>query len=355
MDSRVIAVAVSGGIDSLAAGLLIRQQTQQVFGIHFLTGYEPERTDIPSLEKQLGFKIFTVDLKEEFQQSVVDYFISTYLNGQTPNPCLICNYAIKFGSLLSHAQKLGADYLATGHYARVVNPVSFPGKNIPVPWLEKAADRHKDQSYFLSRLDTKVLNRILFPLAQWTKAQVRQMVEDKGLTPVHAKESQDICFIRQDNVSQFILEQTGISPKAGDIRDMDGRTVGRHQGLFSFTVGQRKGINCPAPQAYYVKQIDPGTNTLHVCFKPDLYRREMPVEQVIWNDPESPLPLSGMNLMTRIRYGHKEAPSALTVHKETDGSFSGHVVFDTPQGAITPGQAAVFYKGNRVLGSGIIK
>ena len=352
MPLPVVAIALSGGVDSLVSGFLIKKAYNNVFGIHFTTGYEAIPTDVKALENQLGFPVHSIDLSCVFEEKVVQYFISTYLAGKTPNPCVICNQQIKFGVLLEKAMEMGADALATGHYATIVNPLSFPNmntlnKNISNSWLEKATDLTKDQSYFLSLLEPSQLEKIILPLAGYTKVKVKQLARENHLTPTTPGESQDICFINDAGFSQFIIKKNGIVPKPGSIKDIHGKIVGTHQGLHAFTIGQRRGLNCPAAQAYYVRHIDLATNTLVVCFKQDLAQTNMQVENIVWNYPDTP---EKSTLTTKIRYSHKGAAS----HLLRNGS-TGQVIFDAPQLAITPGQAAVFYQGNRVLGAGIIK
>lgn len=347
MKSPVIAVAVSGGVDSLVSGYVLQQKYKHVFGLHFTTGYEKEPTDLTRIENQLGFPVTGIDLSKIFEENVVSYFIKTYLEGKTPNPCIICNKEIKFNALLKHAEKMGADYLATGHYATVINPVSFPDKNISHCYLEKGTDLLKDQSYFLSLLTCGQLEKIIFPLAGLKKEDVKQFARSKQLTPTHPSESQDICFIHDNNFPQFILEKQNIIPEHGHIIDMDGKIVGHHKGLHTFTIGQRRGLNSPAKEPYYVKRIDIKNNTLHVCFKKDLSQKNFTVDHINWNfSDQKVIP----DVMTKIRYSHKGAASTLFLN----GTFI-EVVFDEPQNAITPGQAAVFYKDARVLGAGIIQ
>jgi len=345
-DSPVVAVALSGGIDSLAAGFLIKQRFKNVFGIHFTTGYEKKVLDLSALASVLGFPVHTLDLSEVFQTRVVDYFVSTYMAGSTPNPCLVCNMQIKFKALFDRAQAHGADLMATGHYATVVNRYTPGRKETGPAWLERGADRNKDQSYFLSMISHDILDRLVFPLAGFTKSRVRELAGQHNLVPVMPGESQDICFLPDKNHGGFIQARTGIHPTPGPVVDGRGRTVGTHQGLHKFTVGQRRGINIPGPAPYYVKEIDMAANTLHVCFKPDLAQKQMMVDQIIWNYPEK----NGIrNLTVQIRYSHKAAPARLEWN-----DTRGIVTFDTPQNAVTPGQAAVFYLGNRVLGAGLI-
>ena len=347
MKNPVIAVALSGGVDSLVSGYLLKLKYKHVFGIHFTTGYEKEPANLSLLEKQLKFPVTSIDLSETFEKKVVQYFIQTYLEGKTPNPCIICNKKIKFGALLKHAQNMGADFLATGHYATIINPISFPDKNISHCYLEKGTDPLKDQSYFLSLLSEKQLEKIIFPLAGMVKKDVKQFAESKHIRPAHPSESQDICFIHDNNFPRFILEKQGICPQHGDIVDMNKKIVGRHKGLHKFTIGQRRGINCPASEPYYVKHIDIKNNVLKVCFKNDLSGQKFTVAQINWNfSDQKIIP----DIITKIRYSHKGAISTLTLK----GSL-GEVVFNKPQNAITPGQAAVFYKDTRVLGAGIIQ
>lgn len=177
MAPPVVAVALSGGVDSLVAGYLIKQAHKNVFGIHFTTGFEKISVDVNALELQLGFPVHTIDLSQVFEQEVVAYFMNTYLEGRTPNPCVVCNQKIKFGALLNEARALGADALATGHYATIVNPLSFPDRNISNSWLEKGADPLKDQSYFLSMLSADQLEQILLPLAGYSKLQVKAVAK----------------------------------------------------------------------------------------------------------------------------------------------------------------------------------
>ena len=341
-----VAIALSGGVDSLVSAHLLKQGFPDLFGIHFTTGYEPVPVDLENLEAQLGFPITKIDLSEEFEKTIVRYFVSTYMDGKTPNPCLYCNQEIKFGLLLEQARKLGADYLATGHYATIINTVS-QGRSIPQPWLEKGKDPKKDQSYFLSRLTPEQLERVIFPLAGLTKPQVKALATENGLSPLTKGESQDICFIPDQSFSDFILKKLPEPPAPGPIKDLEGKVVGEHKGLHAFTIGQRRGINCPASEPYYVKKIDVRTNTLVVCFKKDLGDRHMRVRDLRWN--LDPLPAS-MALETKIRYNHPGAMARVSLEKDMAA-----VEFQDPQFAVTPGQAAVFYQDNRVVGSGIIQ
>jgi len=288
--NSIVAIALSGGIDSLVSGYLLKKQYKHVFGIHFTTGYEKQSIDLIYLEKQLGFPVKSIDLSKQFEKKVIQYFIKTYLEGKTPNPCIICNKEIKFGELLTHAQKIGADYLATGHYANIVNQAFFNKKERQTLtqdrqdcYLEKGKDPLKDQSYFLCMLSKSQLKKIIFPLSSMTKHQVKQFAQSKNIKPVHKKESQDICFIHDNDFAKFILKKQQYTPEPGNILDIDNKIAGQHNGLHKFTIGQRRGINCPAKEPYYVQKIDIKNNILKICFKKDLLKKDLKISDIVWN------------------------------------------------------------------------
>ena len=359
-----IATLLSGGIDSLVAARLLIDQGIQVLGIHFITGYERSSPDKPPasrchpeiehgspeaaaadiagrLSDQLKIPVKIFDCSRVFQTKVVDYFIRTYQEGKTPSPCLICNPFIKFDAALSFARQLGATHLATGHYA------CLRRDNTGTHHLCRGRDRQKDQSYFLARLNQKALASAVFPLCDMTKADTIRTAASKNLTPVVAEESQDICFIKQGHYGVFLEQQSDFQSRPGIIEDSSGNIIGRHPGLHAFTIGQRKGINCPAAEPYYVLKIDTKRNRLVVGFKNESYSRTCRVEDVHWihHAPDRPV-----YAHTRIRYRHQAAASTIT----PTSSRSATVNFESPQNAVTPGQAAVFYDGDEVLGSGWI-
>jgi tRNA-specific 2-thiouridylase len=337
----LIAVAVSGGVDSLMAAALLKTQGYSVFGIHFLTGYEPENRNVAAVTDQLGIPLHVVDLADAFRTEVVEYFLQTYLVGKTPNPCLVCNPVVKFGKLFEHARHLGADRLATGHYARIVPDTHRQ------PHLFRGVDRQKDQSYFLAFLTRSQLERACFPLGEMKKSDVKELAAEKGLQPVTHKESQDVCFISSHRYTEFLADQLGVAPFPGEIVDRYGRILGRHAGLHRFTVGQRRGIDCPAAEPYYVLRIETQSNRLVVGSRQDTLSSECRVQGINWIQPE---PSEPIRVHTRVRYRHTAAPSTLTPQPQQQAI----VGFDAPQSAITPGQGAVFYIGDEVIGGGWI-
>lgn len=343
---KVVAVALSGGIDSLVSGHILKKKFDNVFGIHFTTGYERVSVDLENLEKQLGFSIIQCDLAKQFEKKVVTYFVDSYIRGLTPNPCVICNRDIKFGALLEQAVKEGADYIATGHYAGITDEKGF--------FLQKGRDRLKEQSYFLSMVPEKIFSRIIFPLADMTKKEVVAYANTYNLQPLHKKESQDICFIHDKTFAAFIQKKAAIAPSPGNIINQKNQVVGRHEGLHRFTIGQRRGINCPAAEPYYVKQIDMKKNELQVCFKNELAVSGFAFSDIVWNGAGgfelSDKQIKLNNIITRIRYAHPGASSTVYMTEK-----KGRVEFETPQNAVTPGQIAVFYQDENVLGAGIIR
>ncbi|MEN8246434.1 MAG: tRNA 2-thiouridine(34) synthase MnmA [Thermodesulfobacteriota bacterium] len=355
------AVLLSGGVDSLVAAHVLKQQGHDLVGIHFVTGFEKPTPEMPlktssetdrsaftaahctaaALADQLDIPVEIMDCRKAFQSQVVDYFIHTYAVGKTPNPCLVCNPAIKFGTAFTFAQSLGADKLATGHYARVqADPQGFCR-------LLRGKDRAKDQSYFLARLSQEMLCRAIFPLGGMTKPDTIELARQSGLEATTPGESQDVCFIHDNRYSDFLIQQAEFRATPGPIKDTEGNIIGQHPGLHLFTIGQRRGINCPAREPYYVIHIDTRENCLIVGFKQDTFANECLVEDINWihTKPEAPL-----DVETRIRYRHAAAPSLMV----PIGEKEARICFQSPQSAITPGQGAVFYKGEEVLGGGFI-
>jgi tRNA-specific 2-thiouridylase len=335
------AVALSGGVDSLVAALRLRAAGHSLLGLHFTTGFETAPSDsVRNLADRLEIPFQEIDLTDAFRRSVVDDFVETYRRGRTPNPCMVCNPRIKFGLLLDQARELGADWLATGHYARIVRDED--GR----VHLLRGADPRKDQSYFLARVPGDRLTAAVFPLGDLTKDRVREMAAEAGFSESVRSESQDICFVR-DNYADF-LAAAGVPSRPGEIVALDGTVIGRHEGLHQFTVGQRKGIGVPGPQPYYVVRLDRERNRLVVGGKAALFAGGCRVASVNWivDAPAAPL-----EACVRVRYRHQAAPARLTPLSENRAA----VQFETPQSAVTPGQGAVFYQDDEVLGGGVIE
>ncbi|WP_028323983.1 tRNA 2-thiouridine(34) synthase MnmA [Desulfatirhabdium butyrativorans] len=344
MISAAVAVALSGGVDSLVAAALLKKRYERIIGLHFSTGFETPgmaETVVSHLRSALDIEIVPVDLQEAFRRHVVDYFIRTYLDGKTPNPCLVCNASIKYGLLLAEAGRRGASLLATGHYARLSRDASDQIH------LRKGRDTQKDQSYFLSRIPKACLKKALFPLGNLTKQHVRKLALLYGLTPFHHKESQDVCFIRGMSYEAFLSRQTETGPVSGEILDATGKRIGMHEGLWKFTIGQRKGIRCPSAEPYYVLRLDPANNRIIVGRKAELLVSGCTVQDINWIEPPPDAPRW---VRAKLRYRH-EAIEALLI---PDGAACCTLKFRHPHPAVTPGQGAVFYEDDLVLGGGWI-
>jgi len=358
------AIAISGGIDSLMAAYFLKEKGDEVFGIHFITGYEslPDALSVNSqdsheksisaisehaigkiskIARQLDINIEVLDCSKDFKAKVVDYFSQTYLAGKTPNPCLVCNPSIKFGTVLGFARKMGASLLATGHYAGNIID------NTGMYHLIKGMDTEKDQSYFLAFLSQEQLSCAIFPLSELTKKEVIKLAEEKGLNPLINKESQDICFVKDRSYIEFLKLETSFKSRSGVIVNRNGEILGSHKGIHNFTIGQRRGINCPAAEPYYILGIDAGKNTVIAGSKEELLTSECRVININWVAKKY---LSPVKVHTRIRYRSQEVLSTLF----PEAGNTATIRFDTPQSAVTPGQGAVFYLENEILGGGFI-
>jgi tRNA-uridine 2-sulfurtransferase len=351
-----VVVGMSGGVDSSVAAALLIREGFEVIGITLKMWPQdcgsivedkccgPQAmADARSVADHLGIPHYVLDETSDFTRLVVDYFTSEYQSGRTPNPCVLCNEKLKFGNLLRKAQGLGADYVATGHYARVEKLAN--GRFA----LKKSLNLRKDQSYFLFTLGQEQLSHTLMPIGSMTKDEVRAVAREFGLKIHDKEESQDICFVPEDNYAAFLkshLGQTEFTP--GEIVHQDGRVLGKHAGIELFTIGQRKGINVGYPKPLYVLDIDAPGKKVIVGDDDALWHGSFVAERCVWG-AEGPLP-QGTEVEVKIRHSHAGAPAALEPHE--NGSV--RVVFEEPQRAITPGQATVFYQGDTVVGGGWI-
>ena len=342
-----VAVALSGGEDSSVAVLLLREAGYKVIGIYMrlwdLARSQQQEYQVERVCQILGIPFQVADLHKEFEHYVVNYFCQEYERGRTPNPCVACNQHIKFGFLLDQALSSGADYLATGHYARIKESV---GSCL----LLKAKDTSKDQSYFLYTLNQAKLSHILFPVGIYTKASVRQIAKRAGIS-LAAKSSQDICFISQKNYHAFISQY--FSSKPGDVTDTQGKILGHHRGIAFYTIGQRRGLGLASGRPLYVIKIEPESNRVVLGDENELYNQKVIARDLRWIGGEAPP--GTVAVTARIRYKSKEAAATLfpTCHSE-QGEASAEICFSQPQRAIAPGQSVVFYRGDEVLGGGII-
>ena len=344
MKKRQIGIAMSGGVDSTACALQL-QQHHDVHGFFMrLAGPDPDAQEqkARSIADRLGIELQVIDLSREFSATILHYFTTTYQHGLTPNPCMICNHTIKFGSFMDAILAQGMDAMATGHYARIE-------KGGDTFQLCKGSDTAKDQSYFLARLDQRQLSHVLFPLGESKKEEVYQLVEEQGFTGFRGQESQDVCFLGPTPIGQFLGERIPQSEQPGRIVTREGQALGVHQGLFHYTIGQRRGLGIADSSPWYVTALDPKTNTVIVGKEEELYRNRLLIHHPHWLADQAPE--EGQMYQVKIRYRHQGADARIS--KIDDQQWE--IQFDSPQRAITPGQFAVIYESDRVLGCGEIE
>ena len=353
-----VMVAMSGGVDSSVAAALLMEQGYSVYGATMkLFSNEDigvrgasraccslaDTEDARSVAYKLGFEHFVFNFGGRFKKEVIDRFASAYLAGETPNPCIDCNRYVKFEKLLERALLLGMDHIATGHYARTeFDPKT--GRYL----LKKARDQSKDQTYVLYAMTQEQLKRTLFPLGGLTKSEVRAMAEARGLINAQKPDSQDICFVRDGGYAAFLEDVLHVPSEPGRFTDADGNVLGTHRGILHYTVGQRKGLSLSFDRRKYVIRKDAKSNTVVIGGEDQLYSDAVTVRDVNLISLER---LSGpMEAGVKTRYGQREAPAVL--YPLGEGRVLVH--FDSPQRALTPGQAAVFYDGDTVIGGGTI-
>ncbi len=358
MKTRVL-VGMSGGVDSSVAAALLVKEGYDVIGLTMKTWTEdcstmhqekccgPKAiTDVRSVADQLGIPCYVLSHEEEFGKTVIDYFVGEYKKGRTPNPCIVCNDKLKFGSVLAKAKELGAQFVATGHYALVDHAQEASGgRTLLLRGMAKA----KDQSYFLFNLKQEQLRATLFPIGSYTKEQTRKTAKDMGLRTHDKPDSQEICFVPDNRYANFLKFQAGVSAHSGPIVDTSGRALGQHEGVEFYTVGQRKGLRIAGKSPYYVTALDHATNTVTVGSDEELYCKGLIASAPNWvavQDLSDPT-----ECQAKIRY-NAEPVSAIAEPLE---GGRVQVRFAEPQRAISPGQAVVFYQGETVLGGAWIQ
>ena len=350
-------VAMSGGVDSAVAALLLKEQGYDTAGITMMLWSDNAQivdNDLPSdldqncidaknTAKILGIPHHSVAYGDTFKRNVIDSFIKEYALGLTPNPCVFCNKHIKFGVLLDKALSLGYPYLATGHYARIERDIS--GRYL----LKKAVDESKDQSYFLWSLSKDILPHIIFPLGKYTKPTIRAMAEQHKFSSAHRSDSQDICFISDGDYVSFISNNSSVKITPGNFIDINNNVLGKHNGMINYTIGQRKGLGIAFGRPMFVGAKNAVTNTVTLCEDSELYRTTLTARSINLIACDSIT--SPIRLKAKIRYRHTEA-EATVEQISNDRLF---VQFDMPQRAVASGQSLVLYDGDTVVGGGIIE
>ncbi len=345
-------IAMSGGVDSSVAAYLTKVQGLSCIGAiaklcdRSILGdaYSQQSIqDAKAVAEKLCMDFYVLDGVDAFKRDVIDHFIRCYEQGLTPNPCIQCNKRIKFSYLLDRAAELGCDCIVTGHYAQIKQD-EHTGRFL----LYKAADESKDQSYFLAGLDQQQLSRIRFPLGAFTKAEIRELARRQGLLTAKKKDSQDICFVPDGDFMAFISRYTGKAYPQGDFLDLQGKPVGRHSGAIRYTLGQRKGLGLAMGAPVYVCSKDMDENTVTVGPEEALYTTTLVAKDWNW----LPFPALNEPLQVTAKARSRHIPQPATVYPVENGC--ARVVFESPQRAVTPGQAVVLYQGDMVIGSGTI-
>ncbi len=339
-----VMLGMSGGVDSSVAALLLKNSGVDVVGVTLLLTQEDHgenARDAALVADALGISHITYDLRAEFKAFVTDHFIAEYQNGRTPNPCVVCNQKIKFDKMLDIAAEHNCDFIATGHYARVTRDAESG-----MYALKKAACTEKDQTYFLYTLSQETLSKVLMPLGDYTKEEVRKMAEAHHLVSAKKRDSQDICFIPDGDKNRYLKQFLPENP--GNFVDVNGNVLGTHKGIFHYTVGQRKGLGTAFGKPMFVLSINPKDNTIVLGEAGTEFSDGCIVENCNFI-PFDKAP-DGFSCLCKVRYSAKEIPCLL---EQTDCGYQVH--FSAPQRAITPGQAAVFYVEDTVIGGGTIR
>jgi len=356
--NKKVIIGMSGGVDSSVAAALLLEQGYDVIGVTMKIwpdslGEEKiveggccslsAVDDARRVANHLGIPYYVMNFQDIFEEKVIDYFVEEYQKGRTPNPCIACNRYVKFDALLKKAVAMGVDYVATGHYARVVYDHAS-GRYL----IKKSATATKDQTYALYNLTQEQLKHILMPLGDYTKEETRRLASKLGLTVASKPDSQEICFVEDNNYARFIKERTGQEPVPGNFVDLEGNILGRHKGIIHYTVGQRKWLGIAFGKPMYVLAIDAENNNVVLGESGQEFSSELIASEPNFVSIEK---LTGdMKVTVKIRYSAREAEAIISPYEDNKVK----VVFKTPQRAITPGQAVVFYDGDVLVGGGTI-
>lgn len=357
MEKKKVVVGMSGGVDSSVAAHLLKEQGYDVIGVTMQIWQDEEIAcqttnggccglsaveDARRVSGDLGIPYYVMNFKEEFKTSVMDYFVEEYLEGRTPNPCIACNRYVKWESLLKRSLDIGAEYIATGHYAQIER---LPNGRYT---LKKSATAAKDQTYALYNLTQEQLSHTLMPVGAYTKDEIRKIAAEIDLKVANKPDSQEICFIPDNNYGKFIEENIDAKLEEGNFVNTRGEVIGRHKGIAHYTIGQRKGLNLSMGRPVFVVEIRPETNEVVIGNSEDTYSSKLIAKNL--NFMSIPDLEGERRVIAKIRYSHIGAPCVIR-KIDTD---TVECIFDTPQRAITPGQAVVFYDGDYVLGGGTI-
>ena len=354
---KKVVVGMSGGVDSSVAAYLLKEQGYDVVGVTMqIWQDEPDYVqeenggccglsavdDARRVANQLGIPYYVMNFKKEFKENVIDYFVDEYKCGRTPNPCIACNRYVKWESLLERSMEIGADYIATGHYARIEQ---LPNGRFAI---RNSVTAKKDQTYALYNLTQRQLAHTLMPVGDYTKDEIRAIAEKIGIQVAHKPDSMEICFVPDQDYAGYIQRETGYVCKEGNFVDMDGKVIGRHKGIIHYTVGQRKGLGIAMGHPVFVAEIRPETNEVVIGENKDIFKTTLYADQLNFMAIDR---LDGeMHVKGKIRYSHEGADCTIRMASEQ----VLECVFDEQQRAITPGQALVLYDGEHVLGGGTI-
>ena len=339
---KKVLIGMSGGVDSSVAAKLLKEQGYSVTGATMLLWNDTEKAamDANRVCEHIGIDFITIDFREQFKKSVVDYFINEYISGRTPNPCIMCNKHLKFGAMLEYAKDNGYDMIATGHYGKIVN-------NNGVYELHSSKAESKDQSYFLYNFNPHILKHTIMPLSEYTKEQVREMANEWQIPVANKPDSQEICFVNDNDYAGFICNNSDYKPVCGKMLDVNGNEIGTHKGMIYYTIGQRKGIGAFG-RPMFVMEMNPQQNTITLGEKGMEFSGALVADNVNYI---SDIPLTQPEkVQAKIRYQAKKAEAML--YPLADDRV--RLVFDEPQRAITPGQSVVFYNNDTVIGGGVV-